>query len=158
MSLSTTLQGQHDALPTILEALAHLPIRGLLTLGGVVAVDSITVPANVVSCSFVEHNDVLPYMSAVVTHGGLSTVTSALSHGVPLVCIAQGRDQSLNAERVEAIGVGRAVEREASAPTIANALRDVLANPAIRQAAAAFAVSDAGAAATDLVEQLVVSK
>ncbi len=158
VSLSTTLQGQHDALPPILEALAQLPIRVLLTLGGAVAVDSIKVPANAVAVGFVEHNDVLPYMSAVVTHGGLSTVTAALSHGVPLVCIAQGRDQPDNAKRVEAIGAGRSLPLDASADTIADALRDVLANPAIREAAARFAVSDAGAAATDLVEQLVVSK
>jgi UDP:flavonoid glycosyltransferase YjiC (YdhE family) len=155
VSLSTTLQGQHDALPPILEALESLPVRALLTLGGAVAVDSIAVPANVTTRGFVEHNDVLPYMSVVVTHGGLSTITAALSHGVPLVCIAQGRDQQLNAERVEAIGVGRSVARDASAMTIAEALRDVTANQDIRSAAARFAVTDAGAKATDLVEQLV---
>lgn len=158
ISLSTTLQGQRDALPQILQAVEHLPLRALLTLGGAVAVDSIRVPANVVARGFVEHNDVLPYMSAVVTHGGLSTVTAALSHGVPLVCIAQGRDQPDNAERVEAIGVGRSLPRGASAGAIAEALREVLTNPEIRRAAAAFRVADAGAEATDLVEHLLSTR
>jgi len=156
VSLSTTLQGQRDALSPILEALEKLPIRVLVTLGGAVAVDSIVVPANVVARDYVEHNDVLPYMSAVLSHGGLSTVTASLSHGVPLVCIAQGRDQSLNAERVEAVGAGRSLPRDASVGMIADALRDVLANSDVRRAAASFAVPDAGAEATDLVEQLLV--
>jgi UDP:flavonoid glycosyltransferase YjiC (YdhE family) len=155
ISLSTTLQGQHDALPPILEALEQLPIRALLTLGGAVAVDSIKIPTNVVVSGYVEHNDVLPYMSAVVSHGGLSTITAALSYGVPLLCIAQGRDQSLNAERVEAVGAGRSLPRDASVATIAGALREVLANVQMRRAAAAFAVTDAGVEATDLVERLL---
>ena len=47
LSLSTTLQGQAEALPGLLDALASLPVRVLLTLGGVLTPDTVPAPANV---------------------------------------------------------------------------------------------------------------
>ena len=54
----------------------------------------------------VPHAAVLPSVDVVVSHAGLGTVTAALAHGVPLVCHPFGRDQHLNAQRVEAVGRG----------------------------------------------------
>ena len=158
LSLSTTVQGQIDALPPMLEAVATLPVRVLLTLGGVVPVGAVETPPNVTVRDYIPHGLVLPHMAAVVSHGGLSTVTSALSAGVPLVCIPQGRDQADNARRVEATGVGRAVAADAPASAIAGALGHLLADPAPRRAARHFADViaglGAGAVAVDKVEQL----
>jgi UDP:flavonoid glycosyltransferase YjiC (YdhE family) len=155
VSLSTTAQHQQEALPTILEGVGALPIRVLLTLGGVLPVESVTVPANVTVRGFVPHERVLPHMSAVVCHGGLSTVTASLAHGVPLVCIPQGRDQPRNADRVRACGVGEALPCDASASEIAAALSRVLHDGATRAAARGFAVPDSGARAAELVEGLL---
>ena len=113
ISLSTTLQGQREALPSILDAMARLPVRGLLTLGGVPMLGSLQAPPNVDVYDYVPHAAALPHVSAVVCHGGLSTVMSALTHGVPLVCIPQGREQPLNAERVRSCGVGLTVSADA---------------------------------------------
>ena len=98
LSLSTTLQGQTGALPAMLEAVAALPVRVLLTLGGAVPCNSIEAPPNVVVREFVPHDLVLPYMASLISHGGLSTITAALTAGVSLLCIPQGRDQHYNAE------------------------------------------------------------
>ena len=106
LSLSTTLQGQAAALPPMLDAVAALPVRVLLTLGGALPASAVDPPPNVTVRGFVPHHLVLPHMAAVISHGGLSTITAALTAGVPLVCIPQGRDQSDNAERVAASGVG----------------------------------------------------
>jgi Glycosyltransferase family 28 C-terminal domain len=154
VSLSTTEQRQRLALPAILEAVGGLPIRVLLTLGGVLPVDSVDVPPNVVARGYVEHTQVLPYVSAVVCHGGLSTITGALAYGVPLVCIPQGREQPLNAERVEACGVGLVVPADASSAMIAEAVRSVVGEPAFRAAAGRFRSPDSGATAARLVENL----
>ena len=129
LSLSTTLQGQMHALPRMLEALSTLPVRVLLTLGGAVPAGAVEAPPNVTVRDYIPHDLVLARMAAVVSHGGLSTVTAALTAGVPLVCIPQGRDQADNARRVEATGVGRAVAADAPASTIASALQDLLADP-----------------------------
>ncbi len=139
LSLGTTLQGQAAALPGILEAVARLPVRVLLTLGGVLEPGTINAPPNVTVCDFIPHDLLMSHMAAVVSHGGLSTVTAALTAGVPHVCIAQGRDQPDNAKRVAAAGVGRSVGKNASPHEIAAAIEAVLTDQAIRDKASHFA-------------------
>jgi MGT family glycosyltransferase len=156
--LSTTLQRQTEALPAMLTALAGLPVRVLLTLGGVVPIDAVAAPPNVTVRDFVAHDLVLPHMDLVITHAGMSTITASLAAGVPLVCIPQGREQPINAARVAATGAGRVVAADAPVDEIAAAvkaaLRDEPARMAARRFAAAIAALGAGESAADAVEQL----
>jgi UDP:flavonoid glycosyltransferase YjiC (YdhE family) len=131
LSLGTTLEDQATTLPGILEAVAKLPIRVLLTLGGVLQPSAIDSPPNVTVCGYIPHDSLMPHMAAVVSHGGLGTITAALAAGVPLVCIPQSRDQPDNAKRVVASGVGRAVDKDAPPAEIAAAIESVLTDPAI---------------------------
>lgn len=131
LSLSSIFQDQAMTLPGIFEAVAQLPIRVLLTLGDAVPPGTIDSPPNVTVCGFLPHDLLLSHMAAVVTHGGLSTITTALAAGVPLVCIAQSQDQPYNAECVVASGVGRAVDKDAPPTEIAAAIEGVLADPSI---------------------------
>jgi len=162
LSLSTTVQGQELALPAMLDAVGTLPVRALLTLGGVVPVSDIVAPANVTVRTYIPHDLVLPSMSAVISHGGLSTITSALTAGVPLLCIPQGRDQPMNGERVTACGVGRVVAKSAPAEEIARALEELLADPAARQKACHFAGAmrdlDGGEIAAEKVVDLALRR
>jgi UDP:flavonoid glycosyltransferase YjiC (YdhE family) len=139
VSLGTTLQDQAAVLPRILEAVAPLPVRVLLTLGDVLPPSAINSPPNVTVCGYVPHDLLMPHMAAVVSHGGLSTITAALAAGVPLVCIPQSRDQPDNAKRVEASGAGRAVGKDAPPAEIAAAIEAVLTDPAVRDQAHHFA-------------------
>jgi len=59
------------------------------------------------------HGAILPHAAAVVTHGGHSTIMAALADGVPLVRMPMGRDQNANAERIAALGAGRAISSDA---------------------------------------------
>jgi UDP:flavonoid glycosyltransferase YjiC (YdhE family) len=144
LSLSTTLQGQAAALPPMLDAVAALPVRVLLTLGGALPASAVDPPPNVTVRGFIPHDLLLPHMAAVISHGGLSTITAALTAGVPLVCIPQGRDQFDNAERVAASGVGRAVATGAPPAQIATAVQELLADPAALRVARRFAAVIAG--------------
>jgi len=155
LSLGTTLQDQATALPGILEAVSQLPIRVLLTLGGILQPSAIDPPANVTVCDFIAHDLVMPHMSAVVSHGGLCTITTALAAGLPHVCIAQGRDQPDNAERVVASGVGRAVDKGAPPAEIAAAIQDVLTDPSVRDRAGHFAYVIAGLGHGDVAARKV---
>jgi len=158
LSLSTTEQGQAAALPAMLSAVGRLPVRVLLTLGGAVRAAAVSAPPNVTVRDFVPHELVLPHMSAAVSHGGLSSITTSLAAGVPLVCVPRGREQPLNAARVAACGAGRVVAPGASAAELAACIAAVLADGAARTAArrfaAAIAALGAGQVATDEVEQL----
>ena len=145
----------------MLEAVGSLPVRVLLTLGGVIPRSAVDAPANVTVREFVPHDVVLPHMDAVICHAGLSTITSALAAGVPLVCIPQGRDQDMNAARVAACRVGRALAPDAGAAEIARAVLAVVHDTSAREAARRFAGEVAalggGEQATDAVEQLTGS-
>jgi UDP:flavonoid glycosyltransferase YjiC (YdhE family) len=123
---------------------ARLPIRVLLTLGDVLPPDAINSPPNVTVCGYIPHDLLMPHMAAVVSHGGLSTITAALAAGVPLVCIPQSRDQPDNAKRVVASGVGRAVDKNAAPAEIAAAIEAVLTDPAIPDKTSHFANVIAG--------------
>ena len=138
----------------MLAALADLPVRVLLTLGGVLATEAVPVPANVTVRDFVAHETVLPHVALVLCHGGLSTITTALAYGVALVCVPQGREQPINGARVAACGAGRVVAADASRLQLQAAVREVLADPQVRDAAASFADPRAGQAAVALVEDL----
>jgi UDP-glucoronosyl and UDP-glucosyl transferase len=129
LSLSTTWQGQATALPRILEAVAELPIRVLLTRGDSHPSSIVNPPKNVAVRGFIPHDLLLPHMAAVISHGGVGTITTALTAGVPLICIPQGRDQPYNAERVVASGVGYTVAQDASPVEIATAITELLAQP-----------------------------
>jgi UDP:flavonoid glycosyltransferase YjiC (YdhE family) len=139
LSIGTILQDQAMTLPRILEAVARLPIRGLLNLGGVLPPGAINTPPNVTVCGYISHELLMPHMAAVVSYGGLSTITTALSAGVPLVCMPQAHDQPLNAKRVLASGVGRAVDKNAAPAEIAAAIEGVLTDPAMTDQANHFA-------------------
>jgi len=158
LSLSTTLHGQADALPWFLDALGTMPVRVLLTLGGVLTPESVDAPANVTVCGHVPHEAVLPHVAVVVTHAGMSTVATTLAAGIPMVCVPQGRDQPLNAQRVADVGAGLHVAPDAPASELATALDTVLSNPSYRTAARDLAAATAalgnGRHAADLVEHL----
>jgi UDP:flavonoid glycosyltransferase YjiC (YdhE family) len=156
LSLSTTVQGQAAALPRILGAVAALPVRVLLTLGGALPASAVDPPPNVTVRGFVPHDLLLPHMAAVISHGGLSTITAALTAGVPLVCIPQGRDQPDNARRVAASGAGRVVAAGAPPADIATAVGELLADPAALRQARRFAGVIARLGGGDAAAQKVI--
>ena len=135
VSLSTTLQGQAKAIPPILDALATMPVRVVLTLADVLPTEAFSVPPNVIVQGYVPHELLLGHMAAVISHGGLSTVSNALVAGVPLLCIPQGREQPINAARVEAIGAGKMLATDAPPAEIATALKRILEDSEVRNAA-----------------------
>jgi UDP:flavonoid glycosyltransferase YjiC (YdhE family) len=75
-----------------------------------------------------------------------------------MLCIPQGREQPINAGRVEACAVGRMVVPESSTSAIASALRGLLDDGQARVVARAFADVTlglgGGALATDQVVRL----
>ncbi|HEY6479644.1 MAG TPA: glycosyltransferase, partial [Streptosporangiaceae bacterium] len=138
---STVMSHEEELLQRAADALGRLPVRGLVTTGPAVDPAAIRAPANVDVRRWVRHADVLPYCSAVLTHGGHGTVIKALAAGVPLVVAPLGRDQPDNAARVVRAGAGLRVSRKASAADLRNALGRVLDGPGFRAAARRMAAT-----------------
>jgi UDP:flavonoid glycosyltransferase YjiC (YdhE family) len=155
VSLGTTLQQQHVAVPVILEALAALPVRALLTTADLPLLTGLALPRNAAMRGFVPHEKLLALCRAGHLPWRLSTVSTALAFGVPMVCLPQGRKQPLNARRLEQVGAGKTLEGSAGVDAIRAAVSAVLASPEVRSAAHGFADPNPGTRAIDLVEKLL---
>jgi MGT family glycosyltransferase len=133
-SLSTTYQGQEEALGRIVQALSMLPVDGLVTTGPAVSLPR-PLPSNVEVSAWVPHSEVLPHTALVLTHGGLGTVMASLAHGVPIICMPMGRDQDGNSARVARLGAGLELARDATPEQIADAIQTALRSPGLRHGA-----------------------
>jgi MGT family glycosyltransferase len=162
VSFSTSYQAQLPVLQAVVDALAELAIRVVVTTGPSLAVDAVAPRGNTTVARFVGHDRLLAHASLVVTHAGLGTVMTALSHGVPLLCLPLGRDQFYNAAQVEQLGAGRTLLPGADDPAIAGAVRELLDSPTVRDGAKRVAriIASYGGAATavDELERLAQTR
>jgi MGT family glycosyltransferase len=103
-------------------------------------------PENVIALPRVPQLELLPHLDAVVTHGGLNTVSEALSHGLPLVVAPLTRDQPVNADNVVRAGAGLRLHFHRATPgQLRDAMQTVLGDPAYRSAAQRIAAEFRGA-------------
>ncbi len=135
VAFSTTFQNHAAVVQRVVDALADLPARGIVTLGGSLRPSEIVAPANVSVVTSARHDALMRQAALVVTHGGHGTVTRALAHRRPLLVMPHGRDQADNAVRVAARGAGLALPPTASTDEIRTALQRLLTEPAFAAAA-----------------------
>lgn len=135
VSLSSTVMRQQGLLQRAADALGRLPVRAVVTTGPAVDPAVVSAAQNVSVRRWARHAVVLPYCSAVVTHGGHGTVLKALAAGVPLVVVPLGRDQPGNAARVVHAGAGVRVGKNASTAALHAAIARVLDDHRYRAAA-----------------------
>jgi len=131
----------------------------------------ILVPPNAICAPSHPQVDVLAAgVDVFLTHGGQNSFTEALAHSTPVVVCPGLADQHVNARKAEQLGVGLKVERpyplasEAAAvrktyrTQVAQALREVSADPRFRQAAEGCAqrLREAGGVprAVELIHQI----
>jgi MGT family glycosyltransferase len=162
ISFSTSYMNQRAAVQRVLDAVAHLQVRALLTTGPALDPSSLRIPANTHAASFVAHRSVFPHASLVITHAGWQTVNAALADGVPIVCIPGGRDQHDNALRVLAAGAGVRVGKHTSprrlARTIARALDDPELKRGAQRMAEALARSDGATAIAETLDRIPAAR
>lgn len=149
VAMSTDFQGQLPLLQRSAEALADLPVRGVVTTGRGVTPADVGAPGNVQVVASAPHSEILRNCAVTVSHGGHGTTIKSLAAGVPLVCLPIGRDQLDVAARVTHAGAGIRLEPSASAKEIAAAVRTVLDDPRYRTAAGSIAAAIARETATD---------
>lgn len=141
VALSTSDQNQGATMQRLCDACAQLDIEALVTTGPMVAADELDTSENVTAIDFVNHDEVLPEADLLVTHAGHGTVAAGLSHGVPMLCIPFGRDQDLNADRVETLGLGTVVGPDSPIDVLRLTIQDMLDDGVRLQRAQQFADS-----------------
>lgn len=160
VSLSTTPNpGQERTLQAIADALAGLPVRGLLSGGGLVETSSLRLPPNVEAAGWIDHDAVLPTASLLVGHGGHGTTVRALAAGVPVLALPVNPlgDQPGIAAALVRLGVGARLPSSASAARIRREVERMLADPGMRDRSAVLGErwreAPGAAGAVDLIER-----
>jgi hypothetical protein len=130
--------GMTERLQTVVDGVAGLPARLVVTTGPHVDPGSLRVPSGVEVHRFVPHADLMPGTSVFVGHGGHGSAMSALAHDVPVVVLPlEARsDHRVVGRSIERAGAGRLLAADASAATVADAVRGLLADGPHRSAAA----------------------
>ncbi|MGZ3346574.1 MAG: glycosyltransferase [Caulobacteraceae bacterium] len=135
VSFSTTFQNHAPVLQRVIDAIATLPAKAVVTLGGSIRPDALAPSPNVRVVESAPHDTVMAEAAVVVTHGGHGTVARALRHLRPMLVLPHGRDQGDNAVRVTERGAGLALAPNASVAEIRSALARLLTEPEFTQAA-----------------------
>jgi UDP:flavonoid glycosyltransferase YjiC (YdhE family) len=135
VSFSTTFQNHAGVLQKVIDALAPLPVRVLITLGGSIKASQLKAAGNCALVDSAPHSRVMSEAAVVITHGGHGTVMRALLSRVPMLVIPHGRDQNDNAVRVTERGAGLSLMADASVETIRGACERLLGEASFRTAA-----------------------
>jgi UDP:flavonoid glycosyltransferase YjiC (YdhE family) len=159
VSLGSAMRTGQRYFAAAVEACRRLRVRGLLLARGRHQVPA-PLPPGVAHFDYAPFSRVFPRAAAVVHHGGIGTTAQALVAGVPQVVMPLAFDQPDNAERLEQLGVARAVPAAKFTPgRAAAALTAVLDGREVRAACAKcqarFAGPDPVDQACRLVEGLV---
>ncbi len=135
VSFSTTFQNHAGALQRVIDALAPLPVRVIVTLGCSIEAQELCAANNCVVVESAPHSVVIREAAFVVTHGGHGTVMRALASRTPMLVIPHGRDQADNAVRVTERGAGLSLSPDASLEAIRTACERLLRDPSFRESA-----------------------
>ena len=114
------------------------------------------IPDNALIRGYVPQLALLPYIDAVVSHGGHNTVAESLAHGIPLVVAPIKDDQPIVAQQVVDAGAGIRVKfGRVRAPALRDAVSRVLHDDSFRRAAARICASFDQAGGAPRAAQLV---
>lgn len=120
----------------VIEALQQAKVRGIIATGwGGLEVND--VPDTILHIDQAPHEWLFPRMSAVVHHGGAGTTAAGLRAGRPTVVCPFMGDQPFWGNRVHVLGVGPKPipQKKLTVKKLANALRAVTSNVAMRKRA-----------------------
>jgi MGT family glycosyltransferase len=135
VSFSTFYQRQEDVVRRVIEAMADLQVRGLVTLGPVLEPSDFPSAPHVFVVKSAPHAQILPHTAVSVTHAGHASTIGPLMAGAPVLCMPMGRDQHENAIRAAHRGAGLMLHKDAPPAEIRAALVRLLTEDHFRIAA-----------------------
>jgi UDP:flavonoid glycosyltransferase YjiC (YdhE family) len=139
VSLSTfNFPGQAAAMQNILDAVAGLPARVIVTTGPTIDRSDLRAPTNAEIHEYVDHDLLMPQATLVIGHGGHATTMRALAHDLPLVVMPMHPmlDQTMVGTVVERAGAGQLMDKESTASELRPVIERLSADGPHRAAAA----------------------
>jgi UDP:flavonoid glycosyltransferase YjiC (YdhE family) len=129
-----TIFNKNAGFTAALNAAAKIDALFVATTGtGNSTVSNESLARNVWVSDYVPQSLLLPLCTVVVSHAGSGTLSGAMSHGLPQLCLPQGADQFRNADALAACGAGISLEgNDVTESTIANAIQGLLEESSFR--------------------------
>jgi MGT family glycosyltransferase len=164
LTLGTAYNDRVAIFTSFVEGLCDEPLNLIVTVGRDQDPSGFgRLPPNVRIERYIPQSQLFPHCDLVVTHGGSGTVIGAFVHGLPLVVVPMSNDQSGNAVRCAALGVGHVVPwATMTAATARAAVLRVLRDPSYRRNAeqlrTEIGTMPAPAHAVALLERLAVER
>ena len=162
-TMGTVVNKVQNPLRTLLEGLREEPVDLVMTVGRDKDPEAFgPQPPHIHVERYIPQTLLFPRCDLAILHGGYNSVTSALSHGLPLIVMPVGADQPMNAARCQELGVAQVLHPLEATPTqLRDAVREVLSNPSYREAARRYQQESASlpglGEAVRLVEQVEVA-
>jgi UDP:flavonoid glycosyltransferase YjiC (YdhE family) len=146
-----TVFSSESVLRVVVDALAQLPLRVLVTVGPAGDPAALgDVPANIHVERYVPQGQLLPFCAMVISHAGSGTFLGALAHGLPQLCLPQAADQFLNADAGAEMGAALMLEPDLlSADAVRSAVEQLLHSTSYKEAAERIAAEMAAMPSAD---------
>ena len=113
ISLGTVVKGAVSFFQNCIDAFREEPVEVIISVGQKFDRTKLNnIPQNIHIYPTVPQVSVLEMADVFVTHGGMNSVSEALVSGTPMVVIPFSSDQPVNAQCVEKLGVGKALDRK----------------------------------------------
>ena len=131
ISLGTVFNNRSDFFNLCFDAFGGSPWQVILAHGERVDKAILgSTPENFQIAPYVKQFEVLPRTNVFVTHGGMGSVMESLYYGVPMVVVPQQVEQARNAQRIEELGLGIALDqKELTAEALCAAVERVYSDP-----------------------------
>jgi UDP:flavonoid glycosyltransferase YjiC (YdhE family) len=135
-SLRETVGPTAFVVPDVIDAVADLDVELLVLVNPQDAERLGKLPQNVIAPGTVPLHLVLPSCAAVIHHGGCGCMMTAVSAGVPQLCLPVTTDLDENARRLAATGAGAWTDgRNVDGRAVRRHLEALLGEPSYRDAA-----------------------
>ena len=134
ISLGTIVKGANSFFRTCMEAFREEAVDVIISVGQKFDTRKLkNIPPNIHIYNSVPQMEVLKMADVFVTHGGMNSVSEALTSAVPMVVVPFSSDQPTNARSVEKLGVGRKLDYPTvSRESLRQAIFSVLTDEEIR--------------------------
>lgn len=132
ISLGTVMNAQVDYFRACMDALRHLDIYAVMTVGAGTDIEKLgEIPPNFEVHPFISHLDILPHATAFIGHGGMNSTMESLYYGVPMLLAPQDGHQRLISQRVAELGLGTLLAAQTQTD-LAGALLTLLGDEQLR--------------------------
>ena len=111
ISLGTILKGAEKLFRVCVDAFQNENVTVVMSVGRRFDIAKLgKLPENFIVKNRIPQVSVLKQAGALITHGGMNSVSEAMVHGVPMLVIPFVSDQPVNARQVEKLGLGKVLD------------------------------------------------